>query len=93
MKQKTAMMELIDIFEADAKEYELDNVTIYSIINAYKKEAIKRLEKEKEQMGLSDNNGFNRSLYLREVEYGGSEYWDEQPLSFESYYNETYKQD
>lgn len=87
MKQKTAMMELIDMFEADAKEYELDNVTIYSIINLYKKQAIKLLEKEKEQIEEAYRNGFNNGIDMAN------------PISIVKqitpwvYYNETYKED
>lgn len=77
MKQKTAMMEFIDMLESDAKEYELDNVTIYAVINLYKKQATKLLEKEKEQIINAFDAG--DSSY---------DYWE---FTKEDYYNETYK--
>lgn len=79
MKQKTAMQEFIDMFELDAKEYELDNVTIYAIINLYKKHAIKLLQKEKEQINEAYLDGHfdcYQGIYKSK-----------------NYYNETYKQD
>ena len=45
---------------------------------------------EKEQMRLADKNGQDRNQYKHDCEYGGVEYWDDEPKSFEEYYNETY---
>lgn len=48
------------------------------------------LEKEKEQMRLADKNGEDRNQYKHDCEYGGAEYWDIEPKSFEEYYNEMF---
>jgi hypothetical protein len=48
---------------------------------------------EKQQMSQADSNGYNRNQYNHDLEYGGSEYWEEIPQEFEQYYNETYKQE
>lgn len=48
---------------------------------------------EKEQMSQVDSNGYNRNQYNHDLEYGGSEYWEEIPQEFEQYYNENYKKD
>ena len=50
-------------------------------------------EMEKQQMSQADSNGYNRNQYNHDLEYGGSEYWEEIPQEFEQYYNETYKQE
>lgn len=47
---------------------------------------------EKEQMSQADSNGYDRKQYNYDLEYGGSEYWEEIPQEFEQYYNETFKQ-
>ena len=88
MKNKTAMMEWIDMLEADAKEYELDNVTIYSIINAYKKEAIKLLQKEKDQI-MEAYNTTNTSTIVDKDGLTYLEYF----ASAEHYYRWKFKQD
>lgn len=46
--------------------------------------------KEWEQMGMADKNGQDRNQYNHDLEYGGAEYWDNKPLEFEQWYNETY---
>jgi hypothetical protein len=48
-------------------------------------------EMEKEQMRLADKNGQDRNQYKHDCEYGGVEYWDNEPKPFEEYYNETFK--
>ena len=48
-------------------------------------------EMEKQQMKLADENGRDRNQYKHDCEYGGVEYWDNEPKSFEQYYNETFK--
>ena len=48
-------------------------------------------EMEKQQMENADKNGAARTQYEYELVHGGSEYWDEAPQEFESYYNETFK--
>ena len=48
-------------------------------------------EMEKEQMRLADKNGRDRNQYKHDCKYGGVEYWDNEPKSFEEYYNETFK--
>jgi hypothetical protein len=45
---------------------------------------------EKEQMRLADKNGQDRNQYKHDCEYGGAEYWDNEPKPFEEYYNETF---
>jgi hypothetical protein len=47
-------------------------------------------EMEKEQMRLADKNGQDRNQYKHDCEYGGAEYWDNEPKPFEEYYNETF---
>jgi len=47
-------------------------------------------EMEKEQMRLADKNGRDRNQYKHDTGYGGVEYWDNEPKSFEDYYNETF---
>jgi hypothetical protein len=47
-------------------------------------------EMEKEQMRLADKNGQDRNQYKHDCRYGGVEYWDNEPKSFEEYYNETF---
>lgn len=51
---------------------------------------IQAKEMEKEQMRLADKNGQNRNQYKHDCEYGGVEYWDNEPKPFDEYYNETY---
>lgn len=46
---------------------------------------------EKEQHKTSFNKGYDRRNYIHDFEYGGVEYWEEEPKEFEQYYNETYK--
>jgi hypothetical protein len=53
----------------------------------------KAKEMEKEQMLQADSNGYNRNQYNHDLEYGGSEYWEEIPQEFEQYYNKTHKQE
>jgi hypothetical protein len=43
-----------------------------------------------EQMAMADKNGQDRNQYNRDLEYGGAEYWDNEPLEFEQWYNETF---
>jgi hypothetical protein len=47
-------------------------------------------EMEWEQMGMADKNGQDRNQYNHDLEYGGAEYWDNEPLEFEQWYNETF---
>ena len=47
-------------------------------------------EIEREQMRLADKNGQDRNQYKHDCEYGGAEYWDNEPKPFEEYYNETF---
>jgi len=47
-------------------------------------------EMEKEQHNVSFNKGYDRRNYIHDFEYGGVEYWEEEPKEFEQYYNETY---
>jgi len=46
---------------------------------------------EREQHKTSFNKGYDRRNYIHDFEYGGVEYWEEEPKEFEQYYNETYK--
>ena len=48
------------------------------------------LAMEKEQHQVSFNKGYDRRNYIHDFEYGGVEYWEEEPKEFEEYYNETY---
>jgi len=41
-------------------------------------------------MRLADKNGQDRNQYKHDCKYGGVEYWDNEPKSFEEYYNETF---
>jgi hypothetical protein len=43
-----------------------------------------------EQMAMADKNGQDRNQYNHDLEYGGAEYWDNEPLEFEQWYNETF---
>jgi hypothetical protein len=43
-----------------------------------------------EQMAMADKNGQDRNQYNHDLEYGGAEYWDDEPLEFEQWYNKTY---
>ena len=52
------------------------------------KEQAKQMEKEQHQ--TSFNKGYDRRNYIHDFEYGGVEYWEEEPKEFEQYYNETY---
>ena len=45
---------------------------------------------EREQHKTSFNKGYDRRNYIHDFEYGGVEYWEEEPKEFEQYYNETY---
>lgn len=45
---------------------------------------------EKEQHQTSFNKGYDRRNYIHDFEYGGVEYWEEEPKEFEQYYNETF---
>ena len=47
-------------------------------------------EMEWEQMGMADKNGQDRNQYNHDLEYGGAEYWEEETLEFEQWYNKTY---
>ena len=60
-----------------------DNISIVEIIEQAR-------EIEKEQMRLADKNGQDRNQYKHDCKYGGVEYWDNEPKSFEEYYNETF---
>ena len=51
-------------------------------------EQAKQMEKEQHQ--ISFNAGYDRRNYIHDFEYGGVEYWEEEPKEFEHYYNETY---
>ena len=59
------------------------------------KDAFEAFEKakamEREQHKTSFNKGYDRRNYIHDFEYGGVEYWEEEPKEFEQYYNETYK--
>jgi hypothetical protein len=45
---------------------------------------------EKEQHQSSFDKGYDRRNYIHDFEYGGVEYWEEEPKEFIDYYNETY---
>ena len=47
-------------------------------------------EMEKEQHNVSFNKGYDRRNYIHDFEYGGVEYWEEEPKEFEQYYEQTY---
>ena len=81
---KTPIQELIDEMTYMLTEGERS-------IYALREKARKLLEKEKEQMRLADKNGQDRNQYKHDCKYGGVEYWDNEPKSFEEYYNETFK--
>ena len=67
---------------------------LYYILKTEHYDIIEQAKKmEKEQMSQADSNGYNRNQYNHDLEYGGSEYWEEIPQEFEQYYNETYKQE
>lgn len=51
---------------------------------------VKAIEIEKEQMEKFYNEGQDFSTYTTDEIYGGAEYWEREPMSFEKYYNETY---
>ena len=48
------------------------------------------IKMEWEQMSMADKNGQDRNQYNHDLEYGGAEYWDDEPLEFEQWYNKTY---
>ena len=45
---------------------------------------------EKAQHQISFDKGYDRRNYIHDFEYGGVEYWEEEPKEFIDYYNETY---
>jgi hypothetical protein len=90
MKTMTAVEWLIDelnksigltkfVEECD-EEYKNEILTIIQQANAM----------FEEQMAMADKNGQDRNQYNRDLEYGGAEYWDNEPLEFEQWYNETF---
>ena len=66
-----------------AKDVPLSYTTLEHLVNQAK-------EMEKQQMRLADKNGQDRNQYKHDCKYGGVEYWDNEPKSFEQYYNETF---
>jgi hypothetical protein len=48
------------------------------------------LEMEKEQHQSSFDKGYDRRNYIHDFEYGGIEYWEEEPKEFIDYYIEIY---
>lgn len=83
MKKQTAVEWFFDKmkshFEHDGDLFETVCMT-YAISKAM----------EKEQHKTSFNKGYDRRNYIHDFEYGGVEYWEEEPKEFEQYYNETY---
>jgi hypothetical protein len=45
---------------------------------------------EKAQHQISFDKGYDRRNYIHDFEYGGVEYWEEEPKEFIDYYTETY---
>ena len=92
-KQQTAVELFIEQLEAQGESWE--NVSIGRIQISIKVEDYLKLidqakEMEKQQMRLADKNGQDRNQYKHDCKYGGVEYWDNEPKSFEQYYNETF---
>ena len=91
---KTAMQELMDALN-DLETVYLQNDWRREVIGINQAKNLIEyiyLKKEKEQMRLADKNGQDRNQYKHDCKYGGVEYWDNEPKSFEEYYNETFKQ-
>jgi hypothetical protein len=45
---------------------------------------------EREQHQISFDKGYDRRNYIHDFEYGGVEYWEEEPKEFEDYYTSIY---
>jgi hypothetical protein len=45
---------------------------------------------EKAQHQTSFDKGYDRRNYIHDFEYGGVEYWEEEPKEFKEYYKENY---
>ncbi len=45
---------------------------------------------EKAQHQISFDKGYDRRNYIHDFEYGGVEYWEEEPKEFKEYYEENY---
>lgn len=76
MKQQTAV------------EWLIEQYTKKGYIGMQDELQAKQMEKEQHQ--TSFNKGYDRRNYIHDFEYGGVEYWEEEPKEFEQYYNETY---
>lgn len=79
--KKTAVEWLIDQLQKHYVKQDFKNTVVF--------EQAKQMEKEQHQ--ISFNKGYDRRNYIQDFEYGGVEYWEEEPKEFEQYYNETYK--
>jgi hypothetical protein len=83
MENKTAVEWLEEkLWKLDDQNYTLPQSLVEQI------EQAKAMEKEQHQ--ISFDKGYDRRNYIHDFEYGGVEYWEEEPKEFEDYYNETY---
>ena len=82
MKQ-TAVEWLVEQIKSDQNQKSLSASEWMQVI-----EQAKAMEKEQHQESF--NKGYDRRNYIHDFEYGGVEYWEEEPKEFEQYYNETY---
>ena len=90
MEKQTVMQELLEFCEyRQTKAADGCKAAWNMILAKIKDDSL--IEKEKEQMSQADSNGYNRNQYNHDLEYGGSEYWEEIPQEFEQYYKETYE--